>query len=291
MAGRHHERIGKFMHHNTNAQLWLGAPQILTQQVNLYLRTNFCKNLNLATSPGDLLASQQNFAQTALDLNCNCVACQQINAQQHAQILFINPESGYTVDTIKPILEQIVYSLDTNQKFFFVLPQVDQLSAVCANLLLKSLEEPPAGYHFILLAQRYYQVLPTIRSRCNISYSNATADIKQPELQNSTEQELYEILTQQKVCKQDYFLQLITKLNLSDLAQIALLDQIILYWSQLYKQSLYNQNNLTPTQNNPTQLAQLVDFLNQQLLQPPVRGSAKIFWRNLFIQLNQILTG
>jgi DNA polymerase-3 subunit delta' len=280
------------MSHNIiTANLWLGAPQILAQQVNCYLRTNFCKNLKLENS---------------LDLNCTCISCQQINNKQHAQILFINPESGYTVETVKPILEQIVYSLDTNQKFFFVLPQVDQLSAVCANLLLKSLEEPPVGYHFILLAQRYYQVLPTIRSRCNITYLNDPASVKQlppsaapaqPVLQNSTEQELYEILTHQKACSQDYFLQLINKLNLSDLAQIALLDQIILYWSLLYKQSLYTQNNLTPVQNNlesssktnSTHLAQLVDLLNQQLLQPPVRGSAKIFWRNLFMQLNQIL--
>ncbi len=286
---------------NTNAQLWLGAPQILAQQVNLFLRTNFCKKLN---------------SENLLDINCTCVACQQINTKQHAQICFINPESGYTVEMVKPILEQIVYSLDTNQKFFFILPQVDQLSAVCANLLLKSLEEPPTGYYFILLAQRYYQVLPTIRSRCNISYFSANITSLAPHIsatgalvypkdtelltpprstfstfsdldpQNSIAQELYEILTHQKVCTQDYFLQLINKLNLSDLTQIALLDQIILYWSQLYKQELYSQHNLTPAQNN---LAQFVDLLNQQLLQPPVRGSAKIFWRNLFMQLNQIL--
>ncbi len=335
-----------------SAQLWIGAPRQLAQQANQFLQTQFCKNLN----PKNLLNQDPNFSNTNLDLNCTCNACKQINQQQHAQILFINPESSYTVDTIKPILEQIVYRLDSNQKFFFVLSQVDQLSTVCANLLLKSLEEPPAGYYFILLAQRYYQVLPTIKSRCNISYfsnntiinhtltnnipissptnqlasaspesftTNTFAPVNfetrshqdplspipaHPERQS---REIYEILTHQKSCSQEQFLQLINKLSLSDLEQIALLDQIILYWSQLYKQNLYTQNNFTPVKftlapaNSPAtetqllttksnnfkleQLAQFVNLLNQQLLQPPVRGSAKIFWRNLFMQLHQIL--
>lgn len=292
-----------------SAQLWLGAPQQLAQQANQFLRAQFCKNLD----------------HTSLDLNCTCTACKQINQQQHAQILFINPELSYTVDTIKPILEQIVYRLDQHQKFFFVLSQVDQLSTVCANLLLKSIEEPPAGYYFILLAQRYYQVLPTIRSRCNISYlsNNTNNTVINHTLTPTTahtdrqSRELYEILTHQKSCSQEQFLQLINRLDLSDLAQIALLDQIILYWSQLYKQNLYTQYNFTsakftliPVANIPTtethssiasttkasatnfnleQLAQLVNLLNQQLLQPPVRGSAKIFWRHLFMQLNQTL--
>src|SRR5205823_1504040 len=35
-----------------------------------------------------------------------------------------------------------------------------------ANTLLKTLEEPPAGTHFVLVTSRAPSLLPTIRSRC-----------------------------------------------------------------------------------------------------------------------------
>src|SRR3990167_2967646 len=37
-----------------------------------------------------------------------------------------------------------------------------------SNALLKSLEEPPRGTFFLLVAHRAGQLLPTIRSRCRI---------------------------------------------------------------------------------------------------------------------------
>ena len=45
---------------------------------------------------------------------------------------------------------------------------LELLRADAANTLLKSLEEPPAGTIFILLADRLDRVLPTIRSRCRL---------------------------------------------------------------------------------------------------------------------------
>lgn len=45
---------------------------------------------------------------------------------------------------------------------------LELLRSDAANTLLKSLEEPPAGTIFILLADRLDRVLPTIRSRCRL---------------------------------------------------------------------------------------------------------------------------
>jgi DNA polymerase-3 subunit delta' len=42
----------------------------------------------------------------------------------------------------------------------------EALSASAANALLKGLEEPPPRTYFLLVAHRWHQLLPTIRSRC-----------------------------------------------------------------------------------------------------------------------------
>jgi DNA polymerase-3 subunit delta' len=51
---------------------------------------------------------------------------------------------------------------------FIVIDQVDKITVQAANALLKSLEEPPQGVHFILITSNLSQVLPTIRSRCQV---------------------------------------------------------------------------------------------------------------------------
>ena len=42
----------------------------------------------------------------------------------------------------------------------------EAMNVNAANALLKGLEEPPAQTYFLLVAHRYHQLLPTIRSRC-----------------------------------------------------------------------------------------------------------------------------
>lgn len=53
---------------------------------------------------------------------------------------------------------------------FFIFPQADvsfpEIQPESANALLKTLEEPKRGVHFILVAERADRLLPTIRSRC-----------------------------------------------------------------------------------------------------------------------------
>lgn len=49
-----------------------------------------------------------------------------------------------------------------------IIDPADDLERSAANALLKSLEEPPAGTFFMLIAHRAGQLLPTIRSRCRI---------------------------------------------------------------------------------------------------------------------------
>src|SRR5690606_14936417 len=44
----------------------------------------------------------------------------------------------------------------------------EQMNAITANALLKTLEEPPGDVRFVLASESAHQLLPTIRSRCLI---------------------------------------------------------------------------------------------------------------------------
>lgn len=50
----------------------------------------------------------------------------------------------------------------------FVIERVDELGEEAANRMLKTLEEPASFVHMILLTDRLAEVLPTIRSRCQL---------------------------------------------------------------------------------------------------------------------------
>jgi DNA polymerase-3 subunit delta' len=50
----------------------------------------------------------------------------------------------------------------------FVIERVDELRDEAANRMLKTLEEPASFVHLILLTDRVGEVLPTIRSRCQL---------------------------------------------------------------------------------------------------------------------------
>jgi DNA polymerase-3 subunit delta' len=47
-----------------------------------------------------------------------------------------------------------------------VVAEADRLTTEAMNCLLKTLEEPPAGTHLVLVTDRPHMLLPTIRSRC-----------------------------------------------------------------------------------------------------------------------------
>jgi DNA polymerase III subunit delta' len=50
----------------------------------------------------------------------------------------------------------------------FIIEEANKLNEASSNALLKTLEEPPATSHLILITSRPAQLLPTIRSRCQM---------------------------------------------------------------------------------------------------------------------------
>ncbi len=57
-----------------------------------------------------------------------------------------------------------------------IIHPADDLEVAAANALLKSLEEPPQGTFFLLVANRPARLLPTIRSRCRMLRFPALSD-------------------------------------------------------------------------------------------------------------------
>ena len=121
-----------------------------------------------------------------------CTSCHSIDVHAHADLCVLMPE----VDMIErgwPLSEKAQSEIDDKKrkaskeirvdamrdaveftqrtsargrgKAVLVYP-AEQMNAITANALLKTLEEPPGDVRFVLATEAAHQLLPTIRSRC-----------------------------------------------------------------------------------------------------------------------------
>lgn len=232
------------------AQLWVGFHDALEQKVIEHLQTLFCPTQGCGT----------------------CIACMQIYTKQHHSMLWICPEKQYTLDDIASIGATIAFSLDAGQHYFFIIQKADLLTATCANSLLKSMEEPPPGYHFILLAERTETIVPTIRSRCLVTLWNTSRSI--------TASPLYTYLTTAAPASAWSFLAALEQSKISEPESIELLDALILFWIEALKQALLEKDR------KKEQLCEkIITTLSQAITTPPMPGSSKLLWKNLFLQI------
>ena len=73
-----------------------------------------------------------------------------------------------TVDQIRTMQRRLNTRPTLGSRRAVIIDPADDLEKSGANALLKSLEEPPAGTFFLLVAHRPAKLLPTIRSRCRV---------------------------------------------------------------------------------------------------------------------------
>lgn len=83
--------------------------------------------------------------------------------QYHNMLFFTPKNETYTLDELDSLFEKINFIED---QFFIFIEKADKLNDFSANKLLKTIEEPPAGYYFFLSTENPSLVLPTLRSRC-----------------------------------------------------------------------------------------------------------------------------
>lgn len=93
-------------------------------------------------------------------------AAQLIEKESYADCLFFPAEGGkLTADDCASISEEGLLAPVEGEAKLFVLDRFDTSTALVQNKLLKILEEPPKGVHFLLGAEAEFSVLPTVLSR------------------------------------------------------------------------------------------------------------------------------
>lgn len=202
-----------------------------------------------------------------------CNSCRAITQQQHHAVTWLSTASSYVLDDLQPVLHTISFALEKDQHHVFVIEHADRLSAACSNRLLKTIEEPPAGYHFIFLTERVDDLLPTLRSRCIIKTWQQTA---------STEQDMLSafFMTTEFQSPQAFFQEL-EKRKPSEQTTLALLDSLLIYWLDQLKQA-YIDGDAKKRKN----ALRVVTLLRLCFTRPLMPGSSKLIWRDLFLHIH-----
>lgn len=242
---------------NIQTHLFIGSSSTLNDTTINLLQNIFCKNNK-----------------------CNsCIICMQISKKTYEQILWLQPEKQYNLEQIDTIIKNISFTLNQGEKYFIIFEHAELLTTACSNRLLKSIEEPPKGYYFIFLTERPQFILPTIISRCvthsfniNDDFTNVTNELELCEIGK-----FFITLNSDPV----EFLKIIEKSNINEHESIELIDKLINYWSKKYKNTLINGNK-TESQK----IQNIVDIIYQSFHNPPMPGSSKIFWKNLYLNFN-----
>jgi DNA polymerase-3 subunit delta' len=76
------------------------------------------------------------------------------------------PSQQIHIGQVREIGDFIVMTSHRGGAKVVLIHPAEALNANAANALLKNLEEPPPRTHFLLVAHRWHQLLPTVRSRC-----------------------------------------------------------------------------------------------------------------------------
>ncbi len=106
-----------------------------------------------------------------------CVQCRRIADGLHADVRVVDIEfsrmvegratvNTITIDAIRELERTVNINPFEGSRSVIIIDGAVSMSTEAANALLKTLEEPPPGVLFLLLADDEEALLPTIRSRC-----------------------------------------------------------------------------------------------------------------------------
>jgi DNA polymerase-3 subunit delta' len=92
-------------------------------------------------------------------------------AGTHPDLTWVVPSGAHEIlvsDIDEPVVAAASKTPFESSRRLFVIESADQLGDQAANRMLKTLEEPASFVHMILITDRLADVLPTIRSRCQV---------------------------------------------------------------------------------------------------------------------------
>lgn len=245
----------KIMSHNQLTQhsshLWISDPVTVEQQIIASLQQVLCPNNKCS----------------------QCTTCQQIEHKAHPWITWLEPDGSYSVNQIDEVISSVQFMLDNNEKRFFIFTHAQELTPACCNRLLKTIEEPHSGYHFVFMTTRPEELLPTLKSRCFIKTFNQQALLHQYD-------EILEPFTTLTFKNPMQFMKLIDKHGIKESATKEIIDLLFEHFHTKLKRD----------QHNMSLYLDLMILLKKQLLQLPLPGSTKLFWKNLYLEFHYQLT-
>lgn len=104
-----------------------------------------------------------------LDSCDHCSNCHRIDQFNHADVLWVRPESKsriITIDQMRELMQTVNLKPTVAEYKVAIIVAADRLNTQAANAFLKTLEEPPSKSIIILLTTEPQKILETILSRC-----------------------------------------------------------------------------------------------------------------------------
>lgn len=100
-----------------------------------------------------------------------CPACVQVEAKTHPDYHLVDlPEDKheFPIEEMQRLIAHLALKPARGRHRVALVDDAERLSTEAANCFLKTLEEPPPASLLVLIASSVEQLLPTIRSRCQI---------------------------------------------------------------------------------------------------------------------------
>lgn len=97
---------------------------------------------------------------------CRCLHCRQVSMGTFSDLLVSSSISEIKAEQMRQLTNEVVITPRISTHRIVIIDDFERVNETAANILLKTLEEPPAQLRFILITSRAEKLLPTICSRC-----------------------------------------------------------------------------------------------------------------------------
>lgn len=115
------------------------------------------------------LAKATNCQTSSTDFCDSCPSCRKIDSGMHPDVRLYQPDGQFIkIDQMRILSREVFYSPFEGRRRVFVIDEADRMKPEAANSILKTLEEPPESSILILVTAKPNDLLPTIRSRCQL---------------------------------------------------------------------------------------------------------------------------
>ena len=227
------------------------------------------------------LCAQKHDAKNITSFPCAAPDCRKLKQEQHHAAFWIKPsKQQYVLEDLELIFELTHFARDKSSPCFFVIEQAHMLPPVCANKLLKILEEPTEGYYFLLVTSQPDKILPTIKSRCVITA--IASEVNAPV--HSLLSYFYPVPKRNDPFE---FEQLLKKSALNNTQSTELVHDLYTLYLQEKMNATRTQKPVSP--ERLTFIESVVPFLQKALLTPPQQGAGDLFWKNLYLLFPRLL--